>query len=468
MPHTDDYLAGHFATRVRSVLRKISALLVIPIVVTGITTVGFTTAAHAVGANPNSLIAADAMKAYQGGSYTWPNNLHTPNGQCIDFAEAMVDQAEAIAIPGTGVYGGSYYAPYAAAGGQLVPSWQQAQPGDIIQLSPSPTSWSGDGPQHTAIVYTAPSSGSNWTVVDSNFNLGSGPLKLNNHPGMDVINWAVKYNLMIAVWRFGTVGWTGVGSAAQSLGADHLNTGQVIHPNQYLVSQNVLSTLILQTDGDLAEYSLGKRVWDSGTTGQAVASGAMQSDGNFVLYAPDGKTAVWSTKTNGTLGNYSLDLQNDGNLALYATGNPNPLWTPSTWNPPPWTSLSYLGGNRLDSDCFWGICAPLPGYIQLNQYLRSTNGEYALLLQDDGNLVEYGPGYHVLWNSKTNGKGVTFGEMQSDGNFVLYRNDWTPEFDTKSSNTAAVQLMVQDDGNVVVYNSAGTQSFWNSGTSGQI
>jgi hypothetical protein len=53
------------------------------------------------------------------------------------------------------------------------------------------------------------------------------------------------------------------------------------------------------------------------------------------------------------------------------------------------------------------------------QYLHSYDGRYGLLMQSDGTVVLYGPGYHVLWSHHNDG--ATLLVMQADGNLVLYR-----------------------------------------------
>ncbi|WP_063915823.1 lectin [Paenibacillus elgii] len=94
------------------------------------------------------------------------------------------------------------------------------------------------------------------------------------------------------------------------------------------------------------------------------------------------------------------------------------------------------------------------------QWLQSNNGQYTLILQDDGNLVLYGRG-KALWDSKTNGLAAKELVMQSDGNLVLYGYPgvlW-------SSNTHGYpgsSLFVQDDGNVVIY--IGRLAIWSTGT----
>ncbi|TQF07302.1 hypothetical protein E6W39_12650 [Kitasatospora acidiphila] len=54
---------------------------------------------------------------------------------------------------------------------------------------------------------------------------------------------------------------------------------------------------------------------------------------------------------------------------------------------------------------------------------------FQLILQTDGNLVEYKhvagvSGAGVCWATGTNGSGATNATYQTDGNFVLYNGNW--------------------------------------------
>lgn len=53
-----------------------------------------------------------------------------------------------------------------------------------------------------------------------------------------------------------------------------------------------------------------------------------------------------------------------------------------------------------------------------NKSITSPNGTYKLLMQGDGNLVEY-HGSTAIWASGTSGSG-TYALMQGDGNLVIY------------------------------------------------
>ena len=91
----------------------------------------------------------------------------------------------------------------------------------------------------------------------------------------------------------------------------------------------------------------------------------------------------------------------------------------------------------------------------------SDNKQYCLTLQaSDGNLVLYGP-KGAVWQSQTNGKGVTRAVMQQDGNFVLYTSSNQPIW-VLNLQRANPYLNVQDDGNLVFY---WDRAIWSSNTS---
>ena len=57
---------------------------------------------------------------------------------------------------------------------------------------------------------------------------------------------------------------------------------------------------------------------------------------------------------------------------------------------------------------FGGTSTPTPTRpstwdLTANQSIYSPNGQYQLIMQGDGNLVEYGPGGQVIWDAGTNG-----------------------------------------------------------------
>src|SRR4051812_17766788 len=83
--------------------------------------------------------------------------------------------------------------------------------------------------------------------------------------------------------------------------------------------------------------------------------------------------------------------------------------------------------------------------------ISSKNGNYDLVMQDDGNLVLYRDSDDLaLWASGTNGAAVSQVIMQNDGNLVIYGYN-APLWASNTSGHPGSYLSVQDDGNVVIY-----------------
>lgn len=85
--------------------------------------------------------------------------------------------------------------------------------------------------------------------------------------------------------------------------------------------------------------------------------------------------------------------------------------------------------------------------------LSSRNGLYHLVMQHDGNLVEYEPVGKPVWASNTHGHPGTVLINRADGDLVLIAPNGTPLWDTKTfvGDTYGSILTVQDDRNVCVY-----------------
>jgi hypothetical protein len=113
-----------------------------------------------------------------------------------------------------------------------------------------------------------------------------------------------------------------------------LTPGQVLYPDDSLVSSNGKYQCIYQNDGNLCVYKLFENrgcTWASNTYGVAAPGRAiMQDDGNFVLYSSDGKAVAASNTVEHNRGNVgSLIMQDDGNLVMYQS-NGNPRW--ASWS----------------------------------------------------------------------------------------------------------------------------------------
>lgn len=100
-----------------------------------------------------------------------------------------------------------------------------------------------------------------------------------------------------------------------------------------------------------------------------------------------------------------------------------------------------------------------------NQYLRSPDGRYRFVMQQDSNLVLYGPSGRALWASNTVGRGADHVRMQGDGNLVIYTAKGKPIWASNTAGHYKAHLVVQNDGNVVIYE--GKTPLWATGTDGR-
>lgn len=91
------------------------------------------------------------------------------------------------------------------------------------------------------------------------------------------------------------------------------------------------------------------------------------------------------------------------------------------------------------------------GTLYAGQSILSPDGHYELVMQNDGNLVEYIVGGRVLWASHTNGDTGSHAVIQGGGNLAVYNAAGAAVWSSNSRGTGCPQLVIQNDGNVVVY-----------------
>jgi len=222
------------------------------------------------------------------------------------------------------------------------------------------------------------------------------------------------------------------------LGASGLSSNSGLSRNQYILSNDVRTVLLLQRDGNLVLVAGGRRLWQSGTANRDVRRATMQGDGNFVLTDSQARP-VWATGTLFYPGS-ALTVQDDGNAVIYAPSNSGlvPVWSTNTH-----TSAGplWVGTDRLPPNF-----ALLP-----NTFLRSADRRFVLVPQGDGNLVLYGPGYNPLYSSNTSGRIPGLLAMQGDGNLVFYDYLGRPIWSAGSTGFPGTYFVVQSDGNAVEY-----------------
>lgn len=233
------------------------------------------------------------------------------------------------------------------------------------------------------------------------------------------------------------------GSAPLSSSAatvDSLTAGHALTAGQSLVSSDGLNTLVMQSDGNLVEYSAGTPIWCSNTNGKAPGGHVtMETSGSAVIYTSSG-TAVWSSGSTGTGSANRLRVQDDGNVVVYTSGG----------------SAVYSATARATT-LFPG------GRLRSGQSLYSVNEDFRATMQADGNFVLYRGG-SALWASGTRvraaGGSVVMG---TDGSLVVYSAGGSPVW-SSGTGTAGSMLVMQDDANLVMYGPLSNTAPWSSHT----
>lgn len=85
-------------------------------------------------------------------------------------------------------------------------------------------------------------------------------------------------------------------SAQAAAGSDHLNRGESLYPGQSIrwLMPTGYTSLIMQTDGNLVEYTASGHVCFAANTQWNGSYAIYQTDGNFVVY-DSGHHALWAS-----------------------------------------------------------------------------------------------------------------------------------------------------------------------------
>jgi GH25 family lysozyme M1 (1,4-beta-N-acetylmuramidase) len=112
-----------------------------------------------------------------------------------------------------------------------------------------------------------------------------------------------------------------------------------------------------------------------------------------------------------------------------------------------------------------GPTLPTGQDLVFGQRLLSANGRYEVLMQPDGNLVEYIVGGRALWQSGTAGHNDAFAAVRGS-RLMVFSATGQLLFGTAGRGSAVSYAIVQDDANFVVYRKAGG-AIWASRTAGR-
>jgi hypothetical protein len=106
-----------------------------------------------------------------------------------------------------------------------------------------------------------------------------------------------------------------------------------------------------------------------------------------------------------------------------------------------------------------------PGEVlTINASIRSADGRFRLIYQDDTNLVLYRDTDGVAqWDTRPQPGGVGVCIMQGDGNLVVYNAAATAVWASGTDGNPGSRLVMQNDGNLVIYTPQ-DQPIWSSNT----
>lgn len=103
--------------------------------------------------------------------------------------------------------------------------------------------------------------------------------------------------------------------------------------------------------------------------------------------------------------------------------------------------------------------------IGVDQAIYSCDNRFSLVLQGDGNIVQYWNGTSTaIWNAGTVGQPADALIMQDDGNLVLYSAAGTPLWHTQTNGRPGSYLSLDDNGALIIFE--GTTPVWWNGTGG--
>ncbi len=83
------------------------------------------------------------------------------------------------------------------------------------------------------------------------------------------------------------------------------------------------------------------------------------------------------------------------------------------------------------------------------------NGQYSLVLQQDGNLVVYEKDCQRVWATGTDSQEIARATMQKHGNLVLYAANADAAWASDTVGGVGAYLVGQDDRNAVIYSADG-------------
>lgn len=227
---------------------------------------------------------------------------------------------------------------------------------------------------------------------------------------------------------------------SQATTAGTVSAGHRLTAGQFVTSPDGLNRLIMQSDGNLVEYSDGTPIWCTDTNG--IANGgylSMETGGSAKVYTSSGAVA-WSSDSSGTGSANYLAVQDDGNVVVYTSAK-KPVYSATA------RAITLFPGGRL----------------RAGQSIYSVNESYRATMGSDGNFV-LAAGSTTLWSSRTGGAAIGgYVTMQTDGDLVIYTSGGHRVWSSGTAGTGSGNMLVmQDDANLVMYRSLSNSAPWSS------
>ena len=264
---------------------------------------------------------------------------------------------------------------------------------------------------------------------------------------------------------------------ANNLGTK-LTVGQNLLAGQYI--QNGTFKLIYQSDNNLVYYNDTSPIWASNT--EVKTANKMAFNGNINVI-DNSNTINYSTNL---IGGTLLDISTSGSLTIQ-DANKNILWTASSSNSGTPTPISVPAKEKENAN---SGCTGINGkytYIDNNmlnghfldqcQGIQSSNKQFKLVMQSDGNLVAYDTNStnpKATWASNTvnKGTGPYIARLQDDGNLAIVASGnntiWSANPDTPTKSQGNIyKLNIDDNGRPnLLYSdqrgSASNSNYWHA------
>ncbi len=225
----------------------------------------------------------------------------------------------------------------------------------------------------------------------------------------------------------------------------YLLSGQELTSNDQLISSNNKYKMVMQSDGNLVVYNIKSNhsKWESGTSGHAGAYATLRNDGNLVIYNQNAKL-IWQTNTIG----FQNDIMTLSNAGYIILGNKNhKVWTTAPPPPPP-APARQVTNNISPKDA---------QYKGNSVLLQTPDNSYNLVMQTDGNLVEYGSNGVSYWSTGTDNNPGAYAIFQSDGNFVVYSSTNQVLWSTGTNGNPGDTMSIDSSGVITIKTSSNTQ-----------